>query len=61
MSSWMMDDFIHHPNPCLLLLATCDAMLSWVVEIWMKKHFISDSNCNIVNPLSPELFTWNDN
>ena len=25
-------------------------ILSWVVEIWMKNHLVSDKNCNIVNP-----------
>jgi hypothetical protein len=24
-------------------------MLSWTIEIWMKKHVVSDSNQNIVN------------
>ena len=24
-------------------------MLSWMIEISMKKHFVSDTNCNIAN------------
>ena len=47
--SWMMDEFIHWPPPHLLLLATFDEILSWTIEIGMKKHLASDCNCNIVN------------
>ena len=36
------------PKPYLLLSATCDEMLSWMIEIWMKNHLVSDKNCNIV-------------
>ena len=46
----MMDEFIHWPKPYLLLSATCDEILSWMIEIWMKNHSVSESNCNIVNP-----------
>ena len=35
--SWMMHEFIHWPKPTLLLLATCDELLSWMVEIRMEK------------------------
>ena len=45
----MMDEFIHWPKPYLLLSATCDEILSWTIEIWMKNTLISDNNCNIVN------------
>jgi hypothetical protein len=38
--SWMMDEFIHWPKPYLLLSATCDELLSWTIEIWMKNHFV---------------------
>ena len=48
-SSWMMDEFIHSPKLYLLLLATCDEILSWMIEIWMKNHLVSDSNCNTGN------------
>ena len=24
-------------------------VLSWMIEIWMKKHLVSDNNCNTVN------------
>ena len=34
--SWMMDEFIHWPKPYLLLSTTCDDILSWMIEIWMK-------------------------
>jgi hypothetical protein len=34
--SCMIDEFIYWPKPYLLLLATCDEMLSWMIEIWMK-------------------------
>ena len=35
-----------------LLLATCDEILSWMIEIWMKNVLVSGSNCNIVILLS---------
>ena len=44
-----MDEFIHQSKPYLLLLATCDEILSWMIEIWMENHLISDSNCNSVS------------
>ena len=37
---------IHWPKPYLLLSTTPDEILSWVIEIWMKFHLVSDSNCN---------------
>ena len=49
----MMDEFIHWPKPGLLLSATCDEILSWMIEIWMENHSVSDSNCNTVNLQSP--------
>ena len=45
----MVDEFIHWPKPYLLLSITCNEILSWMIEIWMKKHLVSDSSCNIVN------------
>ena len=47
--SWMMDEFICWPKPYLLLLATFDEILPWTIEIQMKNHLLSDSNCNTVN------------
>ena len=47
-----MDDgheFIHWPKPYLLQSTTCDEILSWIVEIWMEKHLVSDSIFNIPN------------
>ena len=55
-----MDEFNHWPKLCLLLLGTCDEMLSWVIEIWMKDHLVSDSNYNIVNLQFPQKITKND-
>ena len=36
---------------CILHL--CDELLSWMIEIWMKNHLVSDRNCNIVNLQCP--------
>ena len=44
-----MDEFIHRPKPYLLLSATRDEILSWMIEMWMKNHLVSDGNCNTVN------------
>ena len=33
----MMDEFIRWPEPYLLCQPTCDGMLSWMIENWMKK------------------------
>ena len=52
----MMDEFIHWPKPYLLLSATCDEILSWVIEVWMKNHLVSDGNCNTVNLDPPPNF-----
>ena len=38
----------HWPKPYLLLSSTCDEILSWMIQIWMKIHLVSDSNCNTV-------------
>ena len=37
--SWKMDEFIRWPTPYLLLVATCDEILSWMIEIWREKSF----------------------
>ena len=57
--SWVMDEFIHWPEPYLLLSATCDEMLSWMIEIWKNSHLVSDSNCNTVNLLACDKITRN--
>ena len=31
-----------------ILTFSCE-ILSWMTEIWMKVHLVSDSNCNIVS------------
>jgi hypothetical protein len=36
----MMDEFIGCPKYYVLLLATCDEMLSWMIEIWMKNRLV---------------------
>jgi hypothetical protein len=59
----MMDEFIHYPKPDLLLSATCDEILSWVIEFWMENHLVSDSNCNTCESIIPwknRLGTTND-
>ena len=55
--SWMMDEFIHWSKPYMLLSTTCDEILSWMIEIWMKIHLVSDSNhrhCKSVIP--PKIY-----
>ena len=47
-------------NVDLLLLATCDEILSWRIENWMKHHLVSDSNCNIVNLILPSNFFYEE-
>ena len=41
---------------------SCDEVLLWMIEIWMKNHLVSDSNRNIVNLYSPttQKFKRND-
>ena len=41
-------------NPAFFLLATCDEILSWMIEIWMENHLGRHSKCNTVNLLSPQ-------
>jgi hypothetical protein len=49
----MMDEFMHWLKPYLPISTTCDEILSWLIEIWMKNHLVSDSNCNTVRPYYP--------
>ena len=49
MLSWMMDEFIYWSKPYLLFSTTCDEILSWMLEVWMKNHLVGDNYCNIVN------------
>ena len=58
--SWIMDEFIHWRKLYPLLSATCDEILSWMIEIWMKIHLVSDFICNTLNLKSPKLLTRND-
>ena len=48
-TSALMDVCIYWPKPYLLLSSSCDEMLSWMLETWMKNHLVSDNNCNIVD------------
>ena len=50
----MKDEFIHRSKSYLLLSATCDEILSWIIQIWMKNHLVTDSDCNTVNLQSPQ-------
>ena len=36
MLSWTMHKFVHSPKPYLLLSTSCDKILSWMIEFWMK-------------------------
>ena len=56
----MMDEFIRWPKPFLLFLATCDELVSWMIEIWMINHLVSDNNCNTVNLKVPPKITRNE-
>ena len=47
--SWMMDEFMCLPKPYLLLSTTCDVILPWMIEFWMKNNLLSDSNCITVD------------
>ena len=38
----MTDEFIHWPNPHLLLSATCDEILSWTTKFFMKHYLVSN-------------------
>jgi hypothetical protein len=38
----------------LLLSATCDEIVSYMIKFWMKSHLVSDNNCNIVNLYFPK-------
>ena len=49
---WCMSSSIGHKT-YLLLSAICDERSSWVFEIWMKKHTVCDTNCNIVKSIMP--------
>ena len=52
--SWMMDEFIHWPKPYFLLWATCDDILSWMIENWMKNRSVSETNwqhCKSIIPI----------
>ena len=48
-------------NPTSSSPQLCDEIMSWMIEIRMKHHLVSDSNCNIGNLYSPQKVTRNDN
>ncbi len=43
----MMDEFICWPKPYFLLSATCDEILSWMIESWMEIHLVRATTRNI--------------
>ena len=49
-----MDEFMYWSKPYLLLSSTCDEILSWMIEMGMKIHLVSDNNCNNVDMLTPK-------
>ena len=49
----MVDEFIHWSKPYPFLSATCDKILSWMIEIWMKNHLVCYNTYNTVNLQSP--------
>ena len=52
--SWMMDEFIHWPKPYRLLSATCDAILSLMIEKGVENHLISGNNSIIPQKICKE-------
>ena len=48
-----MDECIHWPKPYLLSSATCDEILSWMIEIWMKSHLVGDSKLQHCKSITP--------
>ena len=50
----MMNKFIHWPNATFSLSTTCDEILSWMIEIWMKNHLVSVKNYNTIYLFSPK-------
>ena len=38
----------------ILLSTTCDEILRWMMEIWMKNHLVSDNNRNTANLIPPK-------
>ena len=53
-----MDDGWSKPD--LRLSTTCDEILSWMIENWMKNHLVSDNICNTVKLQSPPKIRMND-
>ena len=47
----MIDEFIHCPQPCLFSSTTCDELLLWMIEIWIKIDPVCDSNCKNCNSI----------
>ena len=44
----MMEEFIQWLKCYLLLSATCDEILSWMIDFWMKISLEHDNNCNTI-------------
>ena len=51
-----MEEFVHCPDPYLLLLAIPDEILSRMIEIWVENYLVSDSNCNAINLQPPNFY-----
>ena len=56
----MMDEFIHWAKLYLLLSATFDETLSWMIENKIKNHLVSDSHCSTAKLSSSKYVTRND-
>ena len=52
----MIVSVMYWPKPYLLLSATCDKILLWMIGIWMENHVVSDSNCNTVKSIISPKF-----
>ena len=43
MFSWAMDEITHWPKSYFLSSPTCDEIVLWMIEIWMKSHLVQYS------------------
>jgi hypothetical protein len=37
----------------------CNETLTWMIDIWMTNHLVSDNNCNIVN-MNAQFFSYKE-
>ena len=60
-TSIVMDEIIVNCwNNVWYILQPCNEKLSWMIELWMKTHLVSENNCNIVN-IKSQLFLTRNN